>query len=260
MDRSRWLILVADLAIVGGTVAVALAGAEDSQSRVVDTPFGAPSEPLTRALWRGQHVWRMSRHGSGIAPHAINYRANLWALHSLGVRRVIAVHAVGGIAEDMAPGRWVAPDQLIDYAWGRAHSFVGSPAGAALNVSAHCDFSQPYSADLRRDLQAALRAAGEPAAESCVYGCTQGPRLETIAEVARLRQDGCDVVGMTGMPEAALARELGMRYAALCLVVNCAGADALSMPDIESTMHAAMPALELMLARVVAPPDGGERT
>jgi 5'-methylthioinosine phosphorylase len=148
----------------------------------------------------------------------VNYRANLWALHALGARRVVGVNAVGGIRDDMGPRAIVVPDQIIDYTHGRYTSFCDVD-GAEVK---HIDFSEPYTAALRRDLLAAAARAGVAAIDGGCYGATQGPRLETRAEIARMKRDGCDLVGMTGMPEAALARELELEYACLALVANYA--------------------------------------
>ena len=240
------------LAVVGGTALPQ--AALDGAAHALDTPFGSPSAPLRRALWHGRRVWFLHRHGdAGIAPHAINYRANLWALRAAGARSVIAVNAVGGIDERMAPSRWTVPEQLIDYTWGRAHSFAGDPRAAGVAVPAHCDFAAPYSPELTRPLRQALASAlGQPDIPGCVYGCTQGPRLETAAEIARLRRDGCDVVGMTGMPEAALARELDLRYASLCLVVNRAGVAEASMASIAATVREAQSEIDAVFAAALA--------
>ena len=162
----------------------------------------------------------LARHGEShsLPPHRINYRANLWALHHLGARRVIGVNAVGGIREDMGPRAIVVPDQLIDYTHGRLTSYCDVD-GAEVN---HIDFSEPYTEALRRQLLAAARRVDIAVIDGGCYGATQGPRLETRAEVMRMKRDGCDLVGMTGMPEAALARELELEYACLALVANFA--------------------------------------
>jgi 5'-methylthioinosine phosphorylase len=160
----------------------------------------------------------LQRHGgdAAIPPHRINYRANLWALRELGVREIIAINAVGGISDGMRPGRLVIPDQLIDYTWGRAHTIDEGGADGLM----HIDFTEPYDRRLRAALIQVATAEGIAHSAGGVYAATQGPRLETAAEVRRLAGDGCDVVGMTGMPEAALARELGLAYVSLCMVVN----------------------------------------
>lgn len=206
--------------IIGGTGMAQLAGLEVEREETPSTPWGEPSAPLLRGRFAGIPVVFLARHGRDhdIAPHAVNYRANVWALRDAGVRRVIAVNAVGGISADCAPGTLVVPDQLIDYSWGRAHSYcdgVGMPLE-------HVDFTEPYSATVREWLLWAGAAAGIEPRDGGTYAATQGPRLETAAEIDRCARDGCDIVGMTGMPEAALARELELDYACCAVVVNWA--------------------------------------
>jgi 5'-methylthioadenosine phosphorylase len=175
----------------------------------------------------------LARHGYGhtIAPHEINYRANIWALKELRVDGVISVATVGGVREDYGPGTLVVPDQIIDYTHSRQGTFFSGAGGAVV----HVDFTQPYSARLRGLLLAASRRCGEPVFDGGVYACTQGPRLETAAEIERIARDGGDLVGMTGMPEAALAREAELEYAVLCVVVNHAAGRGRSSQRIELT-------------------------
>jgi 5'-deoxy-5'-methylthioadenosine phosphorylase len=181
------------------------------------TPYGPPSSALLTANIGGVRVLCLTRHGEAhtIAPHEVNYRANLWALWQHGVRRCIGVNAVGAIAPGFEPGHLAVPDQLIDYTWGRPSTFGGADGGVV-----HVDFTEPFDADLRRRLIAACRACSIGVRAGGVYGVTQGPRLETAAEIDRLERDGCAMVGMTAMPEAVLARELGMRYAVCAFAVN----------------------------------------
>ncbi|HEX7326323.1 MAG TPA: S-methyl-5'-thioinosine phosphorylase [Rhodanobacteraceae bacterium] len=209
-----------DLAIIGGTGVYAFPGLANPQRHAVSTRWGAPSSALVTGTLEGTRVAFLARHGEGhtIAPHRINYRANIMALHDLGARRIVGVNAVGGIRADLGPRVLAVPDQLIDYTHGRASSFCDADGEPVL----HVEFGAPYSATLRRDLLAAARRAGVALIDGGCYGCTQGPRLETRAEIERLRRDGCDLVGMTGMPEAALARELDMEYASLAIVANWA--------------------------------------
>jgi len=209
---------LSDVAIIGGTGLAHLPGLEVRRREVVHTPFGEPSGPLTHGLLAGREAVFLARHGYGhtIPPHRINYRANLWALAHVGVQRVIAVAAVGGITDAMAPGSLVIPDQIIDYTWGRPGTYVEEFDGAVH----HIDFTDPYDADLRAALIAAAGPAGVAVIPTGTYAATQGPRLETAAEVLRLEADGCHLVGMTGMPEAALARELELAYACCAVVVN----------------------------------------
>ena len=216
------------LAIIGGTGISELEGLEVRDELSIETPYGATSRPVQEGRWGDTTLYFLQRHGSpgAIPPHLINYRANVWALHSLDVAGILAINTVGGITREMQTGRLVFPDQLIDYTWGREHTLDDGASGSLM----HVDFTEPYDRDLRAALiEAADKAdiAHEPAA---VYGATQGPRLETAAEIERMARDGCDVVGMTGMPEAALARELGIPYASICMVVNpAAGLDDLPL-------------------------------
>ena len=206
------------LAIIGGSGLAKLADLRDTRREVVRTPYGDPSGALTFGRLEGIDVVFLARHGYGhtIAPHEINYRANLWSLQHAGIAQVVSVATVGGIAADCGPGCLVIPDQVIDYTHGRRNTFF---EGAEQPVT-HVDFTRPYDDALRERIRAVAERAGESVRDGATYGCTQGPRLETAAEVARMRRDGCDLVGMTGMPEAALARELGLSYAALCVVAN----------------------------------------
>ena len=206
------------VAVIGGTGVDELQGLEVLSTHLPETPFGQPSRPIQEGRLGDVTVYFLQRHGSpgAIPPHLINYRANLWSLHALGVRKVVAINAVGGISDGMRPGRLVIPHQLIDYTWGREHTFDDGASGQLQ----HIDFSEPFDADMRRDLLAVASAENIPHLSEGVYGVTQGPRLETAAEIRRMALDGCDVVGMTAMPEAALARELGLAYASICMVVN----------------------------------------
>lgn len=204
--------------IIGGTGVEELEGLVMVGSHNPATPFGEPSRAIQEGLLDGCRVFFLQRHGSpaAIPPHRVNYRANLWALQSLGVNEIVAINAVGGIAPDMQPGRLVIPDQLIDYTWGRAHTFDEGASGQLQ----HIDFTEPYDRGLHIALVSVAANLGISCEETAVHGITQGPRLETAAEIRRMAADGCDVVGMTGMPEAALARELGIAYASVCMVVN----------------------------------------
>ncbi len=208
------------LGLIGGTGLNRLAELRIVETRTLTTRYGAPSAPLQIGELGARPVAFLPRHGDGhhLPPHAINYRANLQALHSLGVTHVLGVAAVGGINPAMPPGDVVLPDDLIDYTWGREHSY-SYQAGDDLQ---HLEFAPPYHAGLRAALMASAVAQGISMLDRAVHGITQGPRLETAAEIRRLRQDGCDLVGMTGMPEAALAAELGLPYACLAVVVNWA--------------------------------------
>jgi 5'-methylthioinosine phosphorylase len=214
------------LGIIGGTGLAALEGLEVERQLASATPWGMPSAPLLAGRLGARPLLFLARHGGdhGIPPHAVNYRANIWALRAAGAVSIVAVNAVGGLHAPFDPGMLAVPDQLIDYTWGRAHTFCEGD-GQPLQ---HVDFTAPYSASLRVSLLAAGARAGLSVHDGGVYGVTQGPRLETAAEIDRMARDGCDLVGMTGMPEAGLARELGLEYACLAVVVNRAagrGAD-----------------------------------
>lgn len=208
------------IAVVGGTGMNQWPGLAIQRVQPVETPYGEPTAPLTYGRVSGCDVIFLPRHGEGhkVPPHLINYRANLWALKDAGVRSVIAIAAVGGIARAMKPAAVAVPDDVIDYTFGREHTFFDG-VRAPLQ---HADFSEPYAPALRRALLAGARKAGVRLVDGGVMGVTQGPRLESPAEIARMKRDGCAMVGMTGMPEAALAREAGLGYASLAVSVNWA--------------------------------------
>jgi 5'-methylthioinosine phosphorylase len=232
---------MSDLAIIGGTGLGRLPAFEARSRVVMKTPFGAPSAELSQGIFHGKEVIFLARHGEphAIPPHRINYRANLWALREAGVASVVAVAAVGGIHTDMGPGRLVIPHQLIDYTYERRNTFFEDE----LDHVTHIDFSEPYDGALRKRLVAAGTSAGLALVDSGVYGCTQGPRLETAAEISRLERDGCDLVGMTGMPEAALARELGLAYACCAVVANWGAGKVqgeITMAEIEANLSRGM--------------------
>ena len=235
-----------DLAVVGGTGLYALAGLQDIETHQPVTRYGAPSGPVRIGSLEGRRVAFLARHGEGhsVPPHRINYRANLAALQALGASRVLALNTVGGIGERFGPRVLACPDQLIDYTWGRISTFCEEPGTEVL----HVDFGDPYTPSLRGQVLDAARIAGVALVDGGCYGATQGPRLETKAEIARMRRDGCDLVGMTGMPEAGLARELGLEYACLAIVANwAAGAG----PDPDEVIT-----LEDVLANVAAATSG----
>src|SRR5947207_5158449 len=207
------------LAIIGGTGLTQLSNLDVSRRQVVRTPYGEASGPLTFGALRGVPVVFLARHGYGhtIPPHQVNLRGNLWALKEHGVGEIVSVVSVGGIRADLGPGRIVVPHQIIDYTCGRMNTFFENEAPVK-----HIDFTEPYTGELRSRLLTAAKACGEAAVDGAVYAATQGPRLETAAEIDRLERDGADIVGMTGMPEAALAREISLQYAAITVVANYA--------------------------------------
>lgn len=243
------------LAVIGGSGLSRLADLETARRETVKTPFGEPSGPLSFGSLQGRPLLFLARHGEEhvIPPHEVNYRANIWALKDQGVTEVVAVAAVGGIRRELAPGKLLLPDQLIDYTWGRSTTFFEQGRGPVT----HIDFTEPYSATLRARLLSAAAACGELVHEHGVYAVTQGPRLETAAEIDRLERDGADVVGMTGMPEAALARELELEYAAIAVVANHAAGRgesvaAVSLERIAVVLDEAMGRVRRVLAALVA--------
>ena len=216
------------------------------------TAYGETSADILRGRWRGSRILFLPRHGPGhrIPPHRVNYRANLRALVDGGATRIVAVNAVGGIGDNLPPLTLATPDQIIDYSSGREHSFSDGSDDAVL----HVDFTRPYSDDLRQRIASAARRAGQPLVTTGTYGCTKGPRLETAAEIRRLARDGCSMVGMTGMPEAALARELDIDYASLALVVNWAAGvrdDHISMPGIMENLEQGVARVRAVLGALV---------
>jgi len=242
------------LAIIGGSGLTQLANLEIRQRKAARTPFGEPSGPLTVGMLGGRELVFLARHGYGhtIAPHQINYRANLWALKDIGVDRVVSIASVGGIRADLLPGMLLVPHQILDYTSGRAATFF---EGAEAEVT-HIDFTEPYTESERQRILRAAAVCGEEIVDGGVYATTQGPRLETAAEITRLERDGADVVGMTGMPEAALARELELAYAAIGVVANYAAgrgdsARAISLADIGAVLEHAMARVRRIIEQLV---------
>ncbi|HCU84831.1 MULTISPECIES: S-methyl-5'-thioinosine phosphorylase [unclassified Methylophilus] len=234
------------LGIIGGTGLTALDNLNISKRLIVRTPYGEPSQPLVFGEINGKEVVFLARHGGGhtIPPHAVNYRANIWALHSVGVRNLLAVATVGGIARNLIPGDIVLPNQILDYTYGRSNTYHD---GIELPVR-HIDFTQPYSQAMRERCLQAAADVGYSVVDGGVYACVQGPRLETAAEINRYEHDGATVVGMTGMPEAVLARELGLAYAAICPVANFAAGRGDSAQSIQ--FEQVMPLLQQTMDKV----------
>jgi len=239
------------LAVIGGTGLYRLADLQDVETHQPETRFGAPSGPVRIGTLDGRRVAFLARHGEGhsLPPHLINYRANLAALQALGADRVLALNTVGGITGRFGPRVLGCPDQLIDYTWGRVSTICEEPGAEVV----HVDFGEPYTRSLRAAVIAAAVAAGVDLVDGGCYGATQGPRLETRAEIARMKRDGCDLVGMTGMPEASLARELGLEYACLAIVANwAAGAgpdpdEVITLQDVLDNVAAASLGLPSLL-------------
>jgi len=247
------------LGIIGGSLVTQLANLEVTRRLVVRTPYGEPSAALTFGRIRDREVVFLARHGYGntIPPHEVNYCANIWALHAQQVKDVVAIAAVGGIRADLEPGTLAVPDQIIDYTHGRQSTYFSRTDHSVT----HIDFTRPYCEALRQRLIKAARAAGEMVADRATYAATQGPRLETAAEINRLEGDGADIVGMTGMPEAALAREIGLCYAAIAVIVNPAAGRgtsrlAVQLADINEVSQRAMGRVRAILEQP-AVLDGG---
>lgn len=239
------MTIKSEFAIIIGSGFPSLAG--EGAGRTVATRFGSPSASIQTITLEGRSLLSLRRHGEdhSIPPHAINYRANLAALKELGANSVIALNTVGVISEVRQSGEIAIPNQVLDYTWGRAHTIFDGADG----VVEHLDFTEPFSAELRQQLLAAARAADLDCYDGGVYAATQGPRLESAAEIDRLERDGADYVGMTAMPEASLALELGMRYACLAMIVNRAAGrgDTPIHEDVESsTLSARTEALSLL--------------
>lgn len=240
-----------DFAVIGGTGLTAIEGLEIIHREVVHTPYGEPSGQITHGRIGSHRIVFLARHGytHTLPPHQINYRANMWALKSIGVEKVVAIAAVGGITAPMRPKALVIPDQIIDYTYGRKHTYFDE----GLKQVTHIDFSEPYCKELRQALLAAGKNLG--VLDGATYGVTQGPRLETAAEIKRMERDGCDVVGMTAMPEAALARELGLCYASCNVVANWAAGkgeqDVITMDEMHANLSQGMAQVRTLLRGLV---------
>jgi 5'-methylthioadenosine phosphorylase len=242
------------LAIIGGSGLTELASLEVTRKLIVRTPFGEPSGPLTFGRLGAGEVAFLARHGYGhtLAPHEINYCANLWALKEKGVTRILAICTVGGITPGYGVGALAIPDQIIDYTWGRRSTFF---EGAEQPV-VHVDFTLPFCEVTRGMIVAAAAETGVAMVPRATYAAVQGPRLETAAEINRLERDGADIVGMTGMPEAALARELDSPYAAIAVVANAAAgrgssAQAIPVENIANVLKEAMGRVRRVVDKVV---------
>ena len=246
------------LAIIGGSGLTTLSNLDVSRREVVRTPFGEPSGALVFGRIAGQEAVFLPRHGYGhtIPPHKVNYRANLWALHHAGASGVISVASVGSIRADLQPGDLVLPHQVMDYTWGRPSTFFDGNGTQVI----HVDFTNPYDPAMRAAIETAALATGIELKIGAVYAATQGPRLETAAEIDRYERDGADVVGMTGMPEAVLARELDLPYAAINVVANHAAGRGSSVSGIrfeslEPVLQASMNRVRTVIEKLVGSPD-----
>ena len=240
------------LAIIGGTGLTSLPGLVVTRHIQQDTPWGSPSGALVVGEYAGIEIIFLARHGNPhlIPPHKINYRANIWALKQNEVGNIISINAVGGITENMLPGRLVIPHQIIDYTWSRPHTYYDGN-----DEVVHIDFTNPYCEELRQHL---ILAGNEgkiiDIQPSGTYGATQGPRLESAAEINRMERDGCDIVGMTGMPEASLARELEMNLASCSLIVNRAAgksSEPITMAVIQNNLKVGISRVNTVLAGAI---------
>ncbi len=243
---------MAKIAVIGGTGLTKLSDTSLIRREVHNSQYGEPSAPLTRLMLQDNEVLFLPRHGSGhtIPPHKVNYRANLAVLKEAGVDKVIAVNAVGGISSVLAPQQLVVPDQIVDYTWSREHTYSDGTSDEVV----HIDFTQPYCEALRRKLIQAAELAHISIATTATYAATQGPRLETTAEIDRLERDGCHIVGMTGMPEAALAKELGLCYASIAVIANMAagrGEGEITLDEIEYHLTQGMGQVKELLETVI---------
>ena len=243
------------LSIIGGSGLTQLANLEITHRQVIRTPFGEPSGALTMGRLSNEEIVFLARHGYGhtIPPHEVNYRANIWAIHSRGVKDLVSVASVGGIHADLKPGTIVIPDQIIDYSHGRHTTFREGKDKPVV----HMDFTEPYCQKMRELCLRAVQAAGETCVDGGVYASVQGPRLETKAEINRLERDGATMVGMTGMPEACLAKEIGLCYATIGVVANFAAGrgsskDAIHYDEVEAVLAQSMLRVRNILEHLVA--------
>ena len=250
------------LAIIGGRGLTELANLKITHRQVMRTPYGEPSGAFLFGVLNHHEVIFLARHGYGytIPPHLVNYRANLWALREEGVTDVVAVATVGGIRADLTPGTIVVPDQVIDYTHGRDYTFFSTRNATYKNI----DFTLPYATQLRNHILRSAQQVQQPCVDGGVYAAIQGPRLDSIAEINRYERDGADMVGMTGMPEASLARELGINYATIAVVVNYAARRGdsrqnINMEGVNATARSAMERVRAILECVVNCDDDGGR-
>ena len=246
------------LGIIGGTGLEVLTDLQIERRQIVRTPYGEPSGPLSFGEIAGKPLVFLPRHGNGhtIAPHMINYRANLWALHAQGVKDIVAIATVGGIMDALSPGTIAIPNQLIDYTHSRKNTYFDGLSENGFKQVKHIDFTEPYDQYLRALCLKAASLLGENLIDGGVSAAAQGPRLETAAEINRFARDGATMVGMTGMPEAALARELEMRYAAICPIANHAAGRGDSLhkikyEDMSNILHETMTHVRAIIQQVV---------
>jgi len=240
-------------AVIGGSGLYQFDGLEKLEEKRVNTPYGETSDVITVGKLNDQRVYFLPRHGANhkLPPHKINYRANIFALKELGVTKIIAVNAVGATVTSLKGGDIVIPDQLIDYTWGREHTYSDGSSEEVM----HIDFTNPFSPALREQMIAAAKEINQEIVSRGIYACTQGPRLETAAEIKKLASDGCTIVGMTAMPEAGLAGELGLEYASLSIVANLgAGLSEveLTIEDIQAVVAEGVQKIQALIKATVS--------
>lgn len=242
------------LAIIGGRGLTELENLKITHRQVLRTPYGEPSGHFLFGTLNEHEVIFLARHGHGytIPPHLVNYRANMWALNQQGVSKVFSVATVGGIRADLTPGTLVVPDQILDYTYDRDFTYFDTRDTCYTNA----DFTLPYCPELRTSILRSAATLKEHCVDGGVYAAIQGPRLDSAAEINRYERDGADMVGMTGMPETALAMELGMKYASIAVVVNHAAGrgeskDGIRMEQVNATANAAMVRVRSILENVV---------
>ena len=250
------MVSTVTLGLIGGTGLTELD--RDAATLEIDTPYGAPSAPLRVVNSGSVRLLFLARHGSPhrIPPHRVNYRANLWAMREAGADRVLAVSAVGGLREPYVPGALAAADQLIDYTSGREHTYSDTAEAPLV----HVDFTWPYEGPLRRMLLKAAQNADLELLDGGCIGVFQGPRLESAAEIRKALRDGCDMAGMTSLPEAGLARELGIDYAGLGVVSNWGaglGGSPISEDEIEATLREPMSRARRLVAALAGLLEAG---
>jgi 5'-methylthioadenosine phosphorylase len=240
------------LGIISGSGLYELKGLKVKESLDIDTPYGKPSSFIMKCEYEGRVIHFLPRHGRShsIPPHKVNYRANIWALKELGVQRIISVSAVGGINKDYTPGRIVIGDQIMDFTKNRINTFFDS------SDVVHVDFTYPFCDDMRKIMIETVGRIKMDVVKEGIYIAVEGPRLETASEIEHYRSAGADIVGMTGMPEAVLAREAEICYAGIYVVTNYAAGikeGKLTTDEVVETMKGSMDKIKELLAHLVEP-------
>jgi len=244
---------MAKIAVIAGTGLTGMKEFILKEERTIPTPFGDPSASIKIGLLDGIEIAFLARHGDPhrILPHHVNYRANLYALKEIGITSIIAIAAVGGITAPMHAGVIAIPHQLVDYTYSREQS-IFSDTGHGLEH--HVDFTEPFTQKVRELLLTSSSQLHINVVGKGVVAVVQGPRLETAAEINKLEREGCDLVNMTLMPEAGLARELAIEYASLALVVNRAAGrfeKEITIEEIVKTRDDAAEKINKILVRTV---------